>query len=158
MKAATLHQIKKELETSSPKRIMDLTLRLIRYKTENKELISYLLFDEDDLAGYIADLRDEVSVMFDDIHLFPPYHTKRGVRKALKFISRYSKYTNAKETESELLLHLCSLMKQNGMIRNSNKVISGIYYKQLEKVEKMLPVLHEELQYDYKQKIEYLRK
>ena len=97
---------------------MDLTLRLIKYKTENKELISYLLFDEDDLAGYIADLRDEVSVLFDDIHPFPPYQTKRGVRKALKFISRYSKYTNAKETESELLLHLCSLMKQNGMIRN----------------------------------------
>ena len=60
MKAATLHQIKKELETSSPKRIMDLTLRLIKYKTENKELISYLLFDEDDLAGYIADLRFQI--------------------------------------------------------------------------------------------------
>jgi hypothetical protein len=158
MKAATLHQIKKELETYAPKKIMELTLRLIKYKTENKELISYLLFDEDDLAGYIADLRDDVSVMFDDIHSFPPYQTKRGVRKALKFISRYSKYTNAKETESELLLHLCGLMKEKGMIRNSNKVISGIYYKQLEKVEKMLPVLHEELQYDYKQKIEYLRK
>lgn len=158
MKAATLHQIKKELETSSPKRIMDLALRLIKFKTENKELISYLLFDEDDLAGYIADLRDEVSVMFDEIHPFPPYQTKRGVRKVLKFISRYSKYTNAKETESELLLHFCGLMRQNGMIRSSNKVISGIYYKQLEKVEKMLPVLHEELQYDYKQKIEYLRK
>jgi hypothetical protein len=84
MKAATLHQIKKELETSSPKRIMDLTLRLIKYKTENKELISYLLFDEDDLAGYIADLRDEVSVMFDDIHPFPPYQTKRGRQKSTK--------------------------------------------------------------------------
>ncbi len=158
MKAATLHQIKKELETSSPKRIVDLILRLIKYKTENKELISYLLFDEDDLAGYIADLRDEISAIFDDIQPFPPYQTKRGLRKALKFISRYSKYTNVKETESELLIHFCSLLKDKGLLRNSNKVISGIFYKQLEKVEKMLPVLHEELQYDYKQKIEYLRK
>jgi hypothetical protein len=158
MKAATLHQIKKELETYAPKKIMELTLRLIKYKTENKELISYLLFDEDDLAGYISDLREDISAMFTDIRYLPSYQVKRVLKKALKFITRYAKYTNTKETEAELLLHFCSLMREQSLQRNSNKVISVIYYKQLEKVEKMLPALHEELQYDYKDKIEVLRK
>lgn len=158
MKAATLHQIKKELETYAPKKIMDLTLRLIKYKTENKELISYLLFDEDDLAGYISDLREDISAMFTDIRFLPSYQIKRVLKKALKFITRYAKYTNVKETEAELLLHFCSLMREHSLLRNTNKVISVIFYKQLEKVEKMLPGLHEELQYDYKDKIETLRK
>ncbi|MBL0099285.1 MAG: hypothetical protein IPP49_03845 [Saprospiraceae bacterium] len=81
MKAATLHQIKKELETSSPQRVMDLILKLIKYKSENKELISYLLFDQDDLSTYIADLREEVSTMLGDVEKLLPYMVKRTLRK-----------------------------------------------------------------------------
>jgi len=158
MKAASLHQIKKELETYSPQKMLDITLKLIKHKTENKEFVSYLLFDENDLAGYIFDLREDITGMLTDIRYLPGYQIKKILRKALKFITRYSRYTHAKETDAELLLHFCSLMKENGLLRNTNKAITVIFYKQLEKVEKMLPVLHEELQFDYHQKIEALRK
>ena len=73
MKAATLIQIKKELETISPQKLMALSLRLIKYKTENKELISYLLFDEDDQATYISDIKYEITEILNPIKNMPPY-------------------------------------------------------------------------------------
>jgi hypothetical protein len=158
MKAATLHQIKKEFESSTPKRIMELALRLIRYKTENKELISYLLFDESDVPGYISDLKTDLSAILQDINQLPPYQVKRCLRKALKFIGRYSKYTAMKETEAELLIHFCKVVKETGTLRYPNKMIASIYTKQVEKIEKMLPVLHEELQFDYTSIIRELKR
>ncbi|MBK8347521.1 MAG: hypothetical protein IPL08_07790 [Saprospiraceae bacterium] len=157
MKAATLHQIKKELETSSPQRVMDLILKLIKYKSENKELISYLLFDQDDLSTYIADLREEVSTMLGDVEKLLPYMVKRTLRKTLRFITKFSKYTGSKEVEAELLVHFCKIIKEKGIVRYSNKMISGIYYKQLEKIEKLILSLHEELQFDYTEALRKLK-
>ena len=158
MKAATLNQIRKELETSSHKRVLEIALRLIRFKSENKELISYLLFDSDDLSGYIADVKYELSEMFNQFYLQSPNQIKRSLRRALKFISRYSKYTQVKETEAELLIYFCNLMNEKGLIKYHNKVNTTIYNKQLDKVEKMLPVLQEELQVDYRHILTLLRK
>jgi hypothetical protein len=158
MKAATLHQIKKELETSSPQRVLALLLKIVKSKTENKELISYLLFDEDNLSGYIADLREDVSELLKDVKYLPPYQVKRSLRKALKFITKYTKYTGAKETEAELLVHLCKLMQTQGLASGSNKIANSIYAKQVEKIEKLIPYLHEELQFDYKEELVVLKK
>ncbi|HMU02312.1 MAG TPA: hypothetical protein PJ990_01755 [Saprospiraceae bacterium] len=158
MKAATVHQIKKELETSSPQRVLSLLLRVIKSKTENKELISYLLFDEDNLSGYIADLREDVSELLKDVKYLPSYQVKRSLRKALKFITKYAKYTGAKETEAELLVHLCKLMQGQGLASGPNKMANSIYAKQVEKVEKLIPFLHEELQFDYKEELVGLKK
>lgn len=158
MKAATLHQIKKELETSSSQRVLSLLMRIIKSKTENKELISFLLFDEDNLSGYITDLRADVTELLKDVKYLPPYQVKRSLRKALKFISKYAKYTGAKETEAELLMHLCKIMQAEGITSGTNKIAHNIYSKQIEKVEKLIPLLHEELRFDYKEEISNLRK
>ena len=45
MKAATVAQLKKELQFKSQEEIMELCLRLARFKKENKELLTYLLFE-----------------------------------------------------------------------------------------------------------------
>ena len=43
MKAVTLREIKKELNTLSTLEIQELCLRLSRFKKENKELLTYYL-------------------------------------------------------------------------------------------------------------------
>ena len=58
MKAASLAQIKKELKLRSPQDIEELCLRLGRFKKENKELLTYLLFEADDEQGYIAHIKE----------------------------------------------------------------------------------------------------
>ena len=47
--------------------------------------------------------------------------------------------------------------KEKGIVRYSNKMISGIYYKQLEKIEKLILSLHEELQFDYTEALRKLK-
>ena len=44
MKAATVKQLKDELKHSTSEELMNLCLRLSRFKKENKELLTYLLF------------------------------------------------------------------------------------------------------------------
>ena len=45
MKAASISELQKELALLEPKNTAALCLRLAKYKKENKEFLSYLLFD-----------------------------------------------------------------------------------------------------------------
>ena len=56
MKAANIHEIKLELSATKQPRLVQLCLRLARFKKENKELLTYLLFEAHDDAGYISAL------------------------------------------------------------------------------------------------------
>lgn len=158
VKAATIPQIKKELETISPQKLMALTLRLIKFKAENKELISYLLFDESEQAGYISDIKYEVSELLSNIKSLSPYLAKRALRKALKLITRYSKYMSSKDAEAELLIHFCKHVHLQGISRYTHKTVLNIYLNTLIKVQKLIPFLHDELQNDFKHEISRLQK
>ena len=46
MKAATINELKQELQNIPPAKVTELCLRLARFKKENKELLTYLLFEE----------------------------------------------------------------------------------------------------------------
>jgi hypothetical protein len=55
MKPATISQLKQELKNRSSDELLKLCLDLTKYKKENKELLSYLLFEESDEQTYIKD-------------------------------------------------------------------------------------------------------
>ena len=57
MKAVNLPEIKKELNMLSSDELQQLCLRLARFKKENKELLTYLLFESHDESGYIATVK-----------------------------------------------------------------------------------------------------
>jgi hypothetical protein len=158
LKAASLNQIKKELETISPQKLMALSLRLIKFKTENKELISYLLFDEDDQASYISDIKYEISELLADTKTLPPYMVKRTFRKTLKLISKYSKYMGSKDAEAELLMHFSKTVYQLGISRYTYKAVLSIYLGTLVKIQKILPAVHPDLRVDYENELVALQK
>ena len=60
MKAASLNEIKKELSYLDLKRVQELCMRLAKYKKENKELLTYLLFEAGDEPGYVAAVKNEM--------------------------------------------------------------------------------------------------
>jgi hypothetical protein len=158
LKAASLNQIKKELETISPQKLMALSLRLIKYKAENKELISYLLFDEDDQTAYISDIKYEIAELLSDVKTLPPYMVKRTFRKALKLITKYSKYMGSKDAEAELLMYFCTTVYQMGISRYTYKAVLNIYLNTLVKIQKLLPTVHPDLRVDYENELPSLHK
>ncbi len=53
MKAASVNEIRKELEVRSKADLLTFCMRLIKHKKENKELLTFLLFHAHDTTSYI---------------------------------------------------------------------------------------------------------
>lgn len=70
MKAASLAEIKRELKQRSPEELLTICLRLGRFKKENKELLTYLLFEAGDELSYIKLLKEDIDDMMEEIDRF----------------------------------------------------------------------------------------
>ena len=78
MKAATVSEIKKELHHRSSDQIEELCLRLARFKKENKELLTYLLFEADDEEGFIEGVKHEIDEHFETININSFFYIKKA--------------------------------------------------------------------------------
>lgn len=156
MKTATVKQLKDELKHSSSDELMNLCLRLSRFKKENKELLTYLLFESGNESDYIESIKQEVDEQFELINTNSYFYIKKSVRKILRNIKKYIRYSLNKETEVELLLYFCKKLKDFKPSIRRNVTLNNIFYRQLDFVKKKITALHEDLQYDYQMEIEEL--
>ena len=69
MKAASVVEIRKAIEHLSPETLKQLCLRLARFKLENKELLTYLLFESDDEDAYVKTVTEFIDDQFDNINI-----------------------------------------------------------------------------------------
>lgn len=157
MKASTIAQLKKELQHRSSDELLALCLRLGRFKKENKELLTYLLFEADHETGYIESVKDEVDTMFAEINTNSFFYIKKSIRKILRTIKKYIRYSGNKETEVELLLYFCQKMKSFRPSYKQNIAMRNLYDRQILFIEKKIVALHEDLQYDFGVLLDELR-
>ncbi len=151
MKAATVVQIKKELQHRNPEELLQLCLRLSKFKKENKELLTYLLFESDDETGYLETVKTEVDLWFSEINTNSYFYIKKSVRKILRNTKKYIRYSLNKETEVELLLYFCKKLKAMSPPIHRNTTLTNLYDRNMEAITKKILSLHEDLQYDYNQ-------
>ncbi|MCB0382912.1 MAG: hypothetical protein KDD05_06315 [Psychroserpens sp.] len=156
MKAVSVVTIKKELQHRSSEELMQLCLRLSKFKKENKELLTYLLFEAHDESGYIETVKTEIDAQFELINTSSYFYIKKSIRKILRNIKKYARYSLKKETEVELLLYFCQQLKTFKPSIKNNTTLINIYNRQLALSEKILSGLHEDLQYDFGLQIEEL--
>lgn len=156
MKAASIHELKGELKTLSPAQLLEICLRLAKYKKENKELITYLLLEAQDEASYVKSIKEEVDGMFNDIRRNNLYLAKKTIRKILGIITRNIKYSGSHETEVELLLYFCQKLRGMDMPLYTSVTISNLYLRQIQKIQKAIATMHEDLQHDYQEELKPL--
>lgn len=156
MKAATVSEIRKELKTRSEKELIDLVLRLSKFKKENKELLTYLLYEVDDETAYIKSIKNEIDESFAEMNTSRVFYAKKTIRKILRTIKKYIRYSKKKQTEVELLLYFCTKMKALPNSVKRNRVVTNIYDGQVRMMRKAMDKLHEDLQYDYGLELEEL--
>lgn len=156
MESVSLSEIKKELKTIAPQQLQELCLRLAKYKKENKELLSYLLFDAIDEQAFVQNVKNEIDEQFKQLNKHSIYLAKKTIRKVLKTTDKFIKFSGSKETEIELLIHFCQKLKKSGLNIRSRGVIFNIYQRRVERVKKVLSLLHEDLQFDYEEAVEEL--
>lgn len=158
MKAASINDIRKELAGRNARELQALCLRLARYKVENKELLTYLLYEADDEAGYVSALREDVDEMFETLPQGNVYFVKKGLRRILRLVNKFLKYSGIPQTEVEVRLHCCSKIVDKRVALSSSTVLSNMYLQQIRKVEAALAKLPEDLVFDYSQEFERLKK
>lgn len=158
MRSSSIQEIKQELVTLKPADLTNLCLRLSRFKKENKELLTYLLFEAQDEESYIKSIKQEIEELFGTINLTQLYFAKKTLRKIVRIINKYSRYSGNKQTDIELRIYFCQQLKNSGIPFRQNAVLSNLYAGQLKKINAVLVTLHEDLQHDYRREIEVLEK
>ena len=153
MKAATIHDIGKELKEISPAQARDLCLRLAKFKKENKELLTYLLFEAHDEHSYVQQVLRDMETEFDEIPNPNVYYLKKSLRRILRMVNKQIRYSGQVTTELELRIQFCMQMKKHHVPEDKSTVLNNLYQEQLKKIRQTLGKLDEDLQYDYEAQI-----
>lgn len=156
MKAVTVKTLKTELNERSHHELVELCLRLSKFKKENKELLTYLLLEAQDEAGFIESVKEEIVSQFSEINTKTFYFIKKSVRKILRMVKKYIRYSKNKETEVELLLYFCEQLSEFTPSIKRNSTLLNLYRRELVSIEKKIQALHEDLQFDYEQELDQL--
>ena len=127
-----------------------------RFKKENKELLTYLLFESYDEEFYIQGLKDIMDLQFQEINIKSYYFIKKSLRKILREIKKHIRYSKNKETEIELLLYFCKKLSLFKPSMNNSIAIKNIYDRQIITIRKSLKELEDDLQYDFRLELEKL--
>ena len=156
MKAASLAEIKKELLRLESHTLLELCMRLGKYKKDNKELLTYLLFEADDEPAYVENVKDEIDDQFDALPGGNLYFVKKSLRKILRMTNKQIRYSGVKQSELELRIHFCTRLKNSGIRLDRSPVLLNLYQQQLKKINLALAKLPEDLQFDYQRAVRNL--
>jgi hypothetical protein len=149
MKAASVNEIKQELKRLNSAELIEFCLRLARFKKENKELLTFLLFEAHDLQTYIDNVKEEIDEGFTQVNLSSVHFAKKTLRKILRLCNKHIRYTGSKTAEVEILLRYIINFKGLKLSWNKSIALTNLYKSQLKKIELAIVSMHEDLQHDY---------
>lgn len=156
MKPASVKEIRHDLKHRSNEELMELCLRLARFKKENKELLTYLLFESENEEIYKQSIKEKITAGFENVNPESYYFAKKSIRKILRETKKFIRYSGKKETEVELLIHFCHHLKNFRSAIEENMALRNLYIRQMDLIKKRIEALHEDLQYDFTQKLKEL--
>jgi hypothetical protein len=149
MKSATIQEIKAELKNLPAPQLTELCLRLAKFKKDNKELLTYLLFEDTDVNSFIAAVKKEMDEGFTELPKPNLYLTKKTLRKILRTTAKQIRYMASPQAEVELLTYFCRKVRDAKIPTRDSPVLNNLYRQQLKKIHAIIATLHEDLQYDF---------
>lgn len=149
MKASSIRELKKSLALMDQGQLIEVCLRLTRFKVDNKELLTYLLDYSSDEQAYAARVCNAID------ELFPESGTmhKKTLRKIVRLMNKWIRYSGNKETEVQVRIHFCRLCVKNSKNWKLCRVKARLYETQIKKVEAVIETLHPDLQFDFRQQL-----
>ena len=156
MKTATIHELKQELHGITTSKLLELCLRLAKFKKENKELLTYLLFESHNEEDYIISVKSLIDESFTELPKANLYLTKKSLRKIVRYINKYSKYTGSKQVDVALHIYFCKKLNESGIPVKKSQLLVNLYRQEIKKINASLKEMHEDLQYDFQQEVNAL--
>lgn len=148
MKTATVAEIRQELKHLSAAELIELLQRLARFKKENKELLTYLLFEAHDETAFIESVKQLMDEGFSALNTGQVYLAKKTIRKVLRLANKFIRFSGSAAVEAELLIHFCNLLRASGIRIDRYPVLQHLYDNQRAKAIKAIDSLHEDLQFE----------
>ena len=152
----TLNDIKKQLEGKDKNDLIHLIVRLGRFKKENKELLSYLLYDAGSPDQFVNDVRSEIDELFLEINYSSVYFIKKSVRKIVRILLKYIRFASDKQVEASLLAYFCHSLKVHPVPLKKSVQLQNIYDSQWKKLQVALEAIHPDLQHDLLKEMDLL--
>jgi hypothetical protein len=158
MTIASIHEIKQELKTLSKDQLVEICLRLSKYKKDNKELLNYLLFEAHNENQFVLAMKEEIDTLFQDLPKGNVYFIKKTLRKILRFVNKQIKFSGNKVTEVELRVFFCLKVLQDRVPIAKGTVLGNLYDQQITKINSLFLKLPEDLQADYERDVKLVSK
>jgi hypothetical protein len=149
MKTASVKEIREELAGLSQNELLSICLRLVKFKKENKELITYMVFESSDETSFVKAVQDMLDEMFLEVNTKNLYYAKKTLRKIVRTANRYSRYSGKETTEADVLIYVCRKINELGIRLQKSTALLNLYEGLLKKIRKNVLSMHEDLQYDY---------
>ena len=104
MQSTSLAFLKKEIPAMPKAELIEVCIRLIKYKKENKALLHYLLFESLNEPNYALQLKNEVTILFQDVNTQTVYFAKKPF---VKFLDSLLNIVNFLKTQLLKLITNC---------------------------------------------------
>lgn len=156
MKAATISELKKELKLQSKDTLVETCIRLAKFKKDNKELLTYLLYEVYDEQSYVNSVKREIDEGFKALNRRSIFYVKKTVRKVLKLTDKYIRYSGNKQSEVEIRIYFCKRLIDLKLPLRRSPQLNNLYLGQIKKIETAMNKLHEDVRLDYEEDLEDL--
>ena len=153
MQSASIKDIKDELKNLDNSELKELVLKLGRFKKENKEYLSYILFLSHDEVDFRNEMKFDIEEEFQQINTSGFYLMKKGIRKILKNTKQAIRFSKNKQTEVELLLFFCEKLVEVSPSIHSSLILTNMLEQQLKMAGKALDKIETDLRHDYQTEI-----
>jgi len=152
-----LNDLKKELSYLSQKELLTLLIRMTKIKSENKDLLNFILFFDEKAMIYAETFSEEITK---PIFEYPnhEYFRMKGLRKSRRIISRIYKITKSKEAELSMNLLILETLHNNLKGEKFKTASINFMASVLNKILKQYDGIDEEIKLDYTQRIEEMGK
>lgn len=149
MKPASIAELKKALVRLDHGDLLEACLRMTRFKKENKELLTYLLFLSQDEREFANSLCQEIDEYFS---LTPNMH-KKTLRKIIRWMNKCCRFSKIKDSEVQVRIHFCRALRSSKTPMRKSKVITNMYTGQLKKVRTVIAKFHDDIRRDIEREL-----
>ncbi|MDE0561870.1 hypothetical protein OU792_17870 [Algoriphagus sp. NF] len=156
MKFPSLSQLKKDLSLLNEQELIELIAELSKFSRDNKAYLFFKLHEKDNPGLFLEMAKEELELEFQKANTQHGYYAKKSAQAIRRKMNKLLKLNKKKEDQAELILFFCERLKEYGYLAHRHPVIQNLYEIQIRKAEKLISGLHEDLQYDFQEKMREL--
>jgi len=157
MEIPSLSIIKKELAYFSESELVELIADLAKFSRDNKAYLYFKLNERFDPNLFLTTAKEDLEESFQTSNTRSHFFAKKSTQTIRRKLNKILKLSKNKSDQAELILFFCEKMKSYGYLKFNHPVITKLYQMQIQKAQKLIEKLEEDLQYDLNLMLEELK-